>query len=343
MNLEPTLNAIWYGPYKALGLLLSPLSLVFWCIVRARRWLYRVNLLPAHRTDVPVVVVGNLAVGGTGKTPLVAEVCRRLLNKGHLPGVITRGYGGESTSWPQAVSPESDPRLVGDEPVMLARQLSCPVVAAPQRIDAARYAVEQFQCTVLVSDDGLSHYALERDAEVVVVDAIRGVGSGLCLPGGPLREPLSRLKEAEVVYLNTTSHPTREGTAIATSDVLTDTSFELQPVCLEALNGPPMTLEELRGLSIRAVAGIGNPQRFFTTLKLLGADVEGLALKDHHQFVQQDLDALAGIGPLVVTEKDAVKLTGLRLPEQCYVLKVRVVMNSAGDEAMNALLDSLSR
>ena len=105
---------------------------------------------------------------------------------------------------------ESDPRLVGDEPVMLARQLSCPVVAAPQRIDAARYAVEQFQCTVLVSDDGLSHYALERDAEVVVVDAIRGVGSGLCLPGGPLREPLSRLKEADVVYLNTTSHPTRE-------------------------------------------------------------------------------------------------------------------------------------
>ena len=343
MNLEATLNAIWYGPYKALGWVFSPLSLVFCCIVRIRRWLYRANFLSSHRADVPVLVIGNLAVGGTGKTPLVAEVCRRLLNDGHLPGVITRGYGGQSASWPQSVSRESDPRLVGDEPVMLSRQLSCPVVAAPQRIEAARYAVEQFQCTVLVSDDGLSHYALERDAEVVVVDAARGVGSGLCLPVGPLREPLSRLKEVELVCLNTTSSSTREIGATSARQALTPSSFQLEPFALEPLSGPPVTLEELNGLTVRALAGIGNPERFFQTLRSLGAVVTGHAFKDHHHFTQDDLDALDGPGLLVVTEKDAVKLVGLKLPEQCYALKVRAVMNAAGDLAMDALLRSLSR
>jgi len=192
------LEYYWYlrSPWM---LLLTPLSLLFRTAVWLRRSAYRVGLLASHRLPVPAIVVGNITVGGTGKTPLVAWIANHLKNAGYNPGVVSRGYRGKATSWPQQVRPDSDPTVVGDEAVLVAGLCNCPMSVGPNRVAAASALIEHNNCDIIVSDDGLQHYALQRDVEIAVVDGVRRFGNGLSLPAGPLREPLKRLTEVDMV------------------------------------------------------------------------------------------------------------------------------------------------
>ena len=195
------LDHYWYTRSPWL-LLLTPLSLLFRVVVGARRLAYRVGIKRSTRVSLPVIVVGNITVGGTGKTPLVVWLAGYLREKGHAPGIVSRGYGGTASHWPQQVRADSDPAVVGDEAVLLAATTGCPMAVAPDRVAAAQALVDQGGCDVIISDDGLQHYALQRDIEIAVIDGVRRFGSGFLLPAGPLREPLKRLQQVDLVVVN---------------------------------------------------------------------------------------------------------------------------------------------
>ncbi len=283
-------------------LALVPLSWIYGALVGLRRQLYHLGVLRRHRLAVPVIIVGNVTVGGTGKTPLVIWLSRFLLNAGYRPGIITRGYGGQATAWPQAVTPDSDPAQVGDEPVLLARGSGCPVVAGPDRIAAAGALLAAHHCDVLISDDGLQHLHLARDIEIVVIDGQRRFGNGLLLPAGPLREPAARAGRAD---LRVTQGSARDG----------EHGMELRAGHLRNLaDGRVRALPEFAGCTVHAVAGIGNPARFFAGLRAAGLVVQEHTFPDHHRFRAQDLEFGDG-APVIMTAKDAVKCERFARPE----------------------------
>ncbi|HEY9199162.1 MAG TPA: tetraacyldisaccharide 4'-kinase [Gammaproteobacteria bacterium] len=289
----PDFDRIWYGRSLRVWPLL-PLSALYCAVVMVRRGLYRSGLRKIHRLDVPVIVVGNLTVGGTGKTPLVIWLTRFLREQGHRPGLVARGYGGQAPHWPQSVSADSDPALVGDEPVLLARATGCPMAVAPDRVAAARALLAEHDCTVIVSDDGLQHYALGRDIEIAVIDGARRFGNGHCLPAGPLREPLRRLREVDLTVAN--------GTAGAGE-------FAMQVVLDQAVNlvsGERRPLEDfVTRQPVHAIAGIGHPERFFAALRAAGLNARTQAFPDHHAYRPEELSFADGA--LLMTDKDAVK------------------------------------
>jgi tetraacyldisaccharide 4'-kinase len=285
---------------------LSPLATLYCAAAMLKRRLYRGGWLRAVSFPVPVVVVGNITVGGTGKTPLVLWIARHLAEHGWRPGVVTRGYGGRARVWPQRVTPDSDPRSVGDEPVVLARRAGVPVVADPDRPRGVRELLAQ-GCNVVVSDDGLQHYRLHRDVEIAVVDGGRGVGNGRCLPAGPLREPRSRLQSVDARVVN-------DATA---SDAW---SMRLVPNGFRRVANSQATapLDHFRGRRVHALAGIGNPGGFFRQLRTLGAEVVERAFPDHHRFRASDLE-FADHDAVVMTEKDAVKCRSFAGPDSWYL------------------------
>lgn len=272
-----------------------PASWLFRGLVATRRWAYRRGISKTHSVPVPVIVVGNISVGGTGKTPLVTWLVKLLKKAGYRPGIISRGYGGQAQRWPQQVRPDSDPQMVGDEPVMLAQRCDCPVVAAPDRVSAAQKLLEYSDCDVIVTDDGLQHYRLQRDIEIVVVDGQRRFGNGHCLPAGPLREPVSRLDEVDFVVSN--------GKAARGEFTMTLNSTGAVSLCEP---NKSLGFSELKGLTVHAVAGIGNPGRFFTLLKAQGIRVIEHPFDDHHDFSEADL-SFRDEYPILMTAKDAVK------------------------------------
>ena len=287
----------WYSPRASLWLV--PFSWLF-LLLTTLRWLaYRTGLLKSEKLPVPVVVVGNISVGGTGKTPLVTWLIKLLQQRGYHPGIITRGYGGQARQWPQWVTAESDPVLVGDEPVLLAQRCGCPVVAAPDRVLAARMLLEQSGCNILISDDGLQHYRLQRDVEIVVIDGARRFGNGHCRPAGPLREPVSRLKRVDYCVVNG-----RAGGGAGADEV----EMTLLPEKLVSLlsGNSETALANFHGQQVHAVAGIGNPSRFFELLRQHGLTVIEHAYPDHYPFKADDLN-FADELPILMTEKDAVK------------------------------------
>jgi tetraacyldisaccharide 4'-kinase len=284
-----------------LSVLLYPASLVYGGLIYARRAAYRAGVARAERLPVPVIVVGNLTVGGTGKTPLVLWLAQFLRAHGRAPGILCRGYGGTLRS-PRHVAPDADALECGDEPVLLAQRSGCPVWIGADRAAAARALLAtRPACDVLLCDDGLQHYALARDVEICVVDAARGFGNGWLLPAGPLREPLSRLAQVDALVVNGTAAPPPAGQAPCFAMRLEGREFRnaLDPSCR---TGP----EGFRGKRVHAIAGIGNPQRFFDHLRALGLEVTPHIFPDHHPFAASDL-ALPGAEALVMTEKDAVK------------------------------------
>jgi tetraacyldisaccharide 4'-kinase len=263
-----------------------------------------------QRLPVPVVVVGNIAVGGTGKTPFVIWLVERLREWGWRPGVVSRGYGGRAREWPQRVLPGSDPALVGDEPVLVARRAGCPVVVGPDRVAAARALLDGGAVDVVVSDDGLQHYRLWRDLEIAVVDATRGLGNGRLIPAGPLREPPSRLGEVALVVANGPGWTAPAGRQV---------TMRLAAWQAEALDGSgPRLLSDFAGQTVHAVAGIGNPARFFAMLSQQGIGLVVHPFPDHHAFARADLEFGDGL-PVLMTEKDAVKCRAFGAPNQWVV------------------------
>lgn len=275
--------------------LLLPLSALYCLVIALRRRAYRWGLLRRVRLPVPVIVVGNLTVGGTGKTPLVIWLCEQLRAAGRRPGIVARGYGGRTAHWPQTVTPQSDPVQVGDEPVLLAQRCACPIVVAPDRVAAARALLARHDCDVLISDDGLQHYRLARDIEIAVIDGQRRFGNGFCLPAGPLREPHTRLQSVDLKVVNGTAQPGETTMQLQVHSVYRLLSKETRP--LAAFAGRP---------NVHAVAGIGYPERFFQTLRAAGVQSQEHAFGDHHPFQPQDF-SWPNPAEVLMTEKDGVK------------------------------------
>lgn len=323
MNLQAGLLRCWYGRGCVW---LVPLSWLFALVASLRRALYRRGWLAVARLPVPVIVVGNITVGGTGKTPLVIWLAERLRAHGYRPGVVSRGYAAEAeTSRP--VDADSDPALVGDEPVLIARRSGCPVRVGRQRTEAARALLaEHPEVDVILADDGLQHYALGRDIEIAVVDGQRRFGNGRLLPAGPLREPPARLREVDAVVVNGGDWRPSDCPAY---------DMSLEGTCLNALNEPgrTATAAQFAGRQVHALAGIGNPQRFFDTLTALGLDIIPHPFPDHHAYQPADLPD----GTLVMTEKDAVKCVAFDHPD-AWVL---VVDARVQDGLERLLLDKL--
>jgi tetraacyldisaccharide 4'-kinase len=310
-----------------LGILLLPLSLVMFLVVTVRRALYTSGVLARVALPVPVVVVGNITVGGTGKTPLVLWLTAWLRDRGFTPGIVSRGYGGNATG-PMAVEAASDPARSGDEPLLLARRSGCPVWIGADRALAAQHLLAHHpECNVVVSDDGLQHYRLARDVEIAVIDGTRGFGNHMLLPAGPLREPVSRLQSVDAIVVNGGAADIGAWSRPAWRMNVAGREFH------NVLNPQHrVTPEHFRNQRVHAIAGIGNPERFFRHLQELGVTFTAHAFPDHHVLNAADL-VHADADAIVMTEKDAVKC-GSFVTENCWALTV----DAATDRALGDLV-----
>lgn len=311
------LERAWYRP-ASWSLVLAPLALLFRALVGVRRR-YLEGRQPA--LPLPVVVVGNITVGGTGKTPLIIALVNALKDRGYRPGVISRGYGGRSPRYPLEVTGDSDPALCGDEPLLIAASCQCQVVVDPDRLRAARYLQSHSDCDVILSDDGLQHYRLPRHLEIIVVDGERMLGNGWCLPAGPLREPPARLAQAAFTVVNGSDqllrHPRQYRMDLVPLRFRHLSSGETRPPDQPPGDG-----------SVHAVAGIGNPTRFARTLASLGLSVRLHPFPDHHAFSAGDL-RFDDRRPVIITAKDAVKCGHID-NDRLWVLDVAATLDNAG-------------
>lgn len=276
----------------------------------------------AVRLPAPVIVVGNLVLGGTGKTPFVMWLVETLRARGRKPGVVSRGYGGRTGRDPLRVTQHTDPARCGDEPALLARRLGVPVAVAPDRVAAARLLLDSGAADVIVADDGLQHYRLARDLEICVVDGARGLGNGALLPAGPLREPPARLSEVNFVVVNGGGWRTALAPCV-------DLHLRLNEA-VSLRDGERRPLARFAGRRVHAVAGIGHPPRFFAALRAAGLQPIEHPFADHHRYAAADLAYDDGL-PVLMTEKDAVKCLAFARPDW-WCVPARAEL-SAGDAA----------
>ncbi|MFT5033872.1 MAG: tetraacyldisaccharide 4'-kinase [Bermanella sp.] len=306
MSLRHHIERAWYRRNPGVLYLFWPLEGLY-CLVSnlRKRWLQK-RAIPQL---TPVIVVGNISVGGTGKTPLVIALVRWLQAQGYKPGVVSRGYGGRAAHYPCAVTASSSPQQVGDEPLLIVREGACPVVVSPDRVAGVAKLEKDFNCNIVVSDDGLQHYALQRDVEIVVIDGARGLGNGHCMPVGPLREPARRLTAVDILVVNGESEQ-----AFGPSAHM----MLLEPHRLVNLKtGKKMAVADLP-MVVHAVAGIGNPRRFFTSLIELGLRPTTHRFVDHHVYTAADIEFGDDL-PVIMTEKDAVKCAGFASEHHWYL------------------------
>jgi tetraacyldisaccharide 4'-kinase len=319
------LNSLWYGG-SPLYWLLWPVAIVVRGLVEVRRFAYRKGWIESIDVGVPVVVVGNLTAGGTGKTPLTLWLAGKLAARGYRVGIVCSGYGGAAGKWPQPVAKFSDAALVGDEAILLVRRAGCPVVAGPDRAAAAELLLRPGALDVILADDGLQHYRLRRAVEIAVVDGTRGLGNGLCLPAGPLREPATRLREVDAVVVNQGDW--------GHSGVL---RTEVRAVRLvELATGAEKPLAAFAATNVHAVAAIGNPERFFALLESAGLRVEPHAHADHARLTAADL-GFDDAAPVLITEKDAVKCSG-ELPANVWTVVTELEFAAGDDERLLRIL-----
>lgn len=326
----------WYSQNPVAWSLL-PLSWLFCAIAKIRRFLFQKKILASTKLNKPVIIVGNITVGGSGKTPLLIALCRLLKEKGFNPGVISRGYirskqGSVTLHGVHQLTDEDNAGNVGDEPLLIAKQTQCPVVVGQNRSVAGRYLLKHNHCDIILSDDGLQHYKLQRDYEIAVVDSTRRFGNGFCLPAGPLRETVSRLESVDAVVTHQTGQ----------SEIEEASGFKLvfaDPVNL--LTGESTTLDALKATTVHAVAGIGHPQRFFNQLKANGFDIIEHAFVDHHHYQSGEL-SFGENTVIIMTEKDAVKCRQLEL-NNAWVMPVTAQLTPALESKLLANIERLAR
>jgi len=321
--------------------LLRPLEWLFRCLTALRRQLYTSGLLSCYRADKPVVIVGNITVGGTGKTPVVIALVEALQAQGITAGVVSRGYGASGGAFPHTVvvsrgygaSGGAFPHTVsdtstsvdcGDEPLLIYQRTHCPCVVAPSRPAAVRTLLESFAVDVVISDDGLQHYALARDMEIAVLDKRVGVGNGFCLPAGPLREPVSRLQSVDYVLYRGSDDPLN-GVCYEPDCLVNLATGERRAVAADAI-----------GKMIYALAGLGQPTQFFASLVRFGFDTEQRVFPDHYVYSATDLDDLSD-KPIIMTEKDAVKCREFA-GNNAWYLRINARLPRALPEAVAALV-----
>ncbi len=314
----------WYNKSK-ITFFLKPLSWLFCSVVFIRSSLYRFKIIKSYQLTVPVIIVGNITVGGNGKTPTVIWLADILKKSGYRPGIISRGYGGKAKNWPQQVRPDSDSLIVGDEAIVISRRTGCPMAVGPDRVETGRALVKHSNCDIVISDDGMQHYRLKRDIEIAVVNASTRFGNELCLPAGPLREPIKRLDSVDFIITNGKSEHYEYCM-----------NYEGSELC--SLNDPnnKISLSEFSGKKIHAVAAIANPQRFFNNLTQQKLDIIEHEFLDHYVFKGSDLNFNDDI-PIVMTEKDAVKCSRLQI-KNCWYLPIDCnISNSLDISILNKL------
>jgi tetraacyldisaccharide 4'-kinase len=314
------LEKYWYrlSPYH---LLFWPVSLLFRFLSSLRRTLYHIGVLRSTKLPVPVIIVGNISVGGTGKTPFTLWLAQQLLDQGWHPAIISRGYTKakqQHANTPRAVVTGDSPDAVGDEPLLMMQRNLCPVWIGRDRPATAQALLQAHpECDVILSDDGMQHYRLQRDVEIVLVDGKRRFGNGLLLPAGPLREPVSRLKTVDIVVVN--GGTTRDH----------EYAMQLNGSQFYNLLNPATTLpaSAFAGQHLHAIAGIGHPQRFFAHLAHLGLSTQTHPFPDHHCYSAADI-SFGDADAILMTEKDAVKCAPFAT-EQCWVLRVDAQVDPA--------------
>lgn len=310
------LESRWYSR-QAAPLYLKPLEYLY-CFFADRK--KKENLSKQWHPPVPLIIVGNISAGGTGKTPLTVYLIEELTKRGYRPGVVSRGYKSTASQYPFDVSLAESPEQAGDEPYMLHKRTGCPVVIDADRCAATEFLLERYDCDLVISDDGLQHYRLGRDIEIAVIDAARGLGNEHCLPAGPLREQPERLNTVDFIVCN-------GGECGSLPRSLESFVMTLEPTvfrsCSESLAVP---VNEFKSSKINAVAGIGNPQRFFSALNAIvnngcvdgEVEIRCHPKPDHYKFSQSDFVFEQG-ATTVMTEKDAVKVEGLQLSDTWYL------------------------
>jgi len=290
--------------------MLWPVSVVFRLLVSLRRTLYKAGLLSSWRSPVPVVVIGNITVGGAGKTPLVIAFSELLTERGYRVGIVTRGYGGTTNDATAVATPDSDPSVVGDEPVLLASRTGLPVVVSANRVAAVKHLIATFDIECVLCDDGLQHYALQRDLEVAVVDSVYRLGNCFVLPAGPLREPVGRLDTVDMTVYS--------GNNRSVPDYLPGYSLAGSNFVSVNDSGNVVPVASFSGKTVHAVAGIASPQNFYESLRANSINVVQHEFPDHAAYKRSDLlfnDEL----PVVMTEKDMVKCSRFEIPNCWYV------------------------
>jgi tetraacyldisaccharide 4'-kinase len=346
MRLQSFIEKIWYSN-NPLCWFLWPLSIPFYLIVQLKRQLYKRGIISVSEFNKPVILVGNINVGGTGKTPFIQALVGLLDHKGLKVGVVSRGYQAGIEKFPHLVNDHDTALSVGDEAFMQYSKLAIPCVIDPNRARAVRYLIEQTDVDIVISDDGLQHYKMARDVEIVLFDQERKFGNKLVLPFGPLREPISRLNSVDIVIQNGNEH-----------NQYTEYTAELKATSVVNLRSrAELAIDDLDNLNnekqLHAVAGIGNPQRFFRTLAeasttsinshSLSSGDEGSftqhSFADHHSFTSQDfIDYEKEL--VIMTEKDAVKCFDFA-KDSWYYLNVKMVFNQLLHDKLNQCIDNL--
>ncbi len=318
--------SLWYRKsLHPLVILLLPFSWLFAACVSVRRLLYRMGIFKTERFKVPVIVVGNIVVGGTGKTPFVIWLVNFLRENGFKPGIVSRGVGGKTQRHPVQVSRNDAASQVGDEALLLMQRADCPVVICRDRAKAVQTLIRHHECDIIISDDGLQHYRMGRDIEIVMVDGKRQFGNQQLLPAGPLREKLSRLNEADFVV-------TQDG------DDENTCSMKLKPLEFVSVINPEQTLSfaDFPRNKSHAVAGIGHPERFFAVLRAAGFDIIPHRFSDHHLYLPHDLDYADSL-TILMTEKDAVKCEAFANDRYWYLRVAAVMPDSFAQALLNKI------
>jgi tetraacyldisaccharide 4'-kinase len=320
----------WYQPLNWKSKCLLLFSFFYRSVIFIRYQGYRLKFIKKKLFNIPIVIIGNVTVGGTGKTPLVIELFECLKQNGFAPGIVSRGYGGIIKKNPEIVNKDSSFKRVGDEAVLLAKKTNAPVVIGQDRPRAVELLLRHFNCNVIICDDGLQHYALERDIEIVVVDGERGFGNRQCLPAGPLREPLNRLNRVDFVIFNQLSQKDNDQKSYVMH-------LRLQQACSLLQPDKRLDLETLKGQVVHAVAGTGHPERFFRQLESIGIIVQPHSFPDHY-FFQVDDFQFHDEKLILMTEKDAVKCHSFATERMFFVFVETVLSDNFRRDILSFLM-----